>query len=501
MHTDREHSRRRERWIVLAVVLVFVVARSAVFVFVPGSHFDSDQAVTGLMAKHLSEGRALPVFWYGQAYLLGVEAWLAAPVMLVAGASVTALKLPLLAINGIVAFLLVRLFERDTGVPPAVAAIAASFFVLPAPITAAHLLTANGANVEPFLYVLLLWILRRRPVWLGIVLGIGFLNREFTIYGAIALLLVQAIRGAFRTRDGWIRAGVMFAAAAGVWIAVQVLHRYASAAGPGTTIADLYAGLPSNNLLEIVHRTCLAPGAMVRGIGALFTRHWPELFGLEPRRLTDFGIESTLSQGWPGTAWLLVGVFGIPLVRVAATVRRARGWTPQYDVCAYLVLVALLSATGYVSARCGEVNFYTMRYELLSLLGACGLAAWYLAVERARALRVAWIALAALVIGVALTMHARLIGEYLTAPPVPAKQLLIEQLDARGVRYGYADFWVAYYVTFVTRERVQLAATDAVRIRTYNRIVDAHRTEAVRVSRASCAGGTQVTPAFWLCEP
>jgi hypothetical protein len=56
-------------------------------------------------------------------------------------------------------------------------------------------------------------------------------------------------------------------------------------------------------------------------------------------------------------------------------------------------------------------------------------------------------------------------------------------------------------VTFLTRERIQLAATDAVRIRTYNRIVDAHRAEAVRVSRTPCAGGSQITPAFWLCAP
>ncbi len=502
MHTDREHSRNRERWIVLAVVVVLVVSRSAVFVFVPGSHFDSDQAVTGLMAKHLSEGRAFPVFWYGQAYLLGVEAWLAAPVMRVAGATVTALKLPLLAINLAVAWLLVRLFEREVGLRPALAACAASFFVLAAPIAAAHVLTANGANLEPFLYILLLWILRRRPVWLGLALGIGFLNREFTIYGAVALLVIQAARGAFRTRDGWMHAAVMFAVAACIWVAVQGLHRYVSSpAGPGTTIMDLYGKMPSNNLLEIVHRTCVAPGAMVRGAGALFTLHWPKLFGLEPQRLTDFGIESTLRQGWSGAAWLLVGVFGIPLVRVAATVTRTRGWAPQYDLCAYLVLVALLSATGYVAARCGEVNFYTMRYELLSLLGACGLAAWYLAVERARVLRVTWMALAALVVGVSLAAHARLIGEYLTGPPVPAKRLLIEQLDARGVRYGYADFWVAYYVTFMTRERIQLAANDAVRIRTYNRIVDAHPEDAVRVSRAPCAGGTQVTPAFWFCAP
>src|ERR671939_365164 len=108
-----QHSRTREQWIASALVLALVVARSSVFVFVGASHFDSDQAVTGLMAKHLSEGRAFPVFWYGQAYLLAVEAWIAAPVMRVAGASVTALKLPLLAINVVVAWLLVRLFERE----------------------------------------------------------------------------------------------------------------------------------------------------------------------------------------------------------------------------------------------------------------------------------------------------------------------------------------------------------------------------------------------------
>ena len=88
----------------------------------------------------------------------------------------------------------------------------------------------------------------------------------------------------------------------------------------------------------------------------------------------------------------------------------------------------------------------------------------------------------------------------MTGPPVPAKRLLIEQLEARGIHYGYADFWVAYYVTFMTRERVQLAATDAVHIRTYNRIVDAHRDEAERISRTRCADGIQITPAFWVCD-
>src|SRR5438132_7295593 len=100
------------RWWVAALAAI-VVARSAVFVFAAGSQFDSDQAVTGLMAKHLSELRAFPVFWYGQTYMLGVEAWLAAPLMALAGASVTALKLPLLGMNVVIALLLFRGLTLD----------------------------------------------------------------------------------------------------------------------------------------------------------------------------------------------------------------------------------------------------------------------------------------------------------------------------------------------------------------------------------------------------
>ena len=50
-------------WVSVTLLLVAVVFRSAIFVFWERAHFDSDQAVMGLMAKHLAEGRALPVFF------------------------------------------------------------------------------------------------------------------------------------------------------------------------------------------------------------------------------------------------------------------------------------------------------------------------------------------------------------------------------------------------------------------------------------------------------
>src|SRR5215210_2788590 len=99
--TSPEHSARLPRGFVPAVAVAasLIVIRAFVWIFFEQSGFDSDQAVVGLMAKHLAEGRAFPLFYYGQHYMLAVEPWLAAPLFKVFGASVATLKLPLMAIN------------------------------------------------------------------------------------------------------------------------------------------------------------------------------------------------------------------------------------------------------------------------------------------------------------------------------------------------------------------------------------------------------------------
>src|SRR5215218_2984381 len=111
-HACARAQRSNDWWLSAGVVVFAVLLRSAVLLWWPLASFDSDQAITGLMAKHLAELRAFPLFYYGQNYMLGVEAWLAAPVFLVAGVSVAALKLPLLAINVAIGLLLLRTFER-----------------------------------------------------------------------------------------------------------------------------------------------------------------------------------------------------------------------------------------------------------------------------------------------------------------------------------------------------------------------------------------------------
>src|SRR4029077_4013214 len=124
------------------------------------------------------------------------------------------------------------------------------------------------------------------------------------------------------TRDTVRRYALAFGTAALVWMAFLALRHFSSAAGPGTSTADLSATLAGNNLLQVAERLCFDLRAIAAGAGRVLTVHWPELFGLEPQPLTDFGIESALRQGVTWSAWLLVPVVGLPLVRRAQSPSR-----------------------------------------------------------------------------------------------------------------------------------------------------------------------------------
>jgi hypothetical protein len=490
---------RREHWLAVALLVAIVLYRSGVLVFWPQAHFDSDGAITGLMAKHLAEGQAFPLFYYGQSYMLGVEAYLAAPLFAIFGPSVTALKLPLLAINLAVALLLLRMLERDAGLPARLAVVPVLFFALPAPGTAARMLEPNGGNLAPFLYVVLLWALRHRPVWCGIAFGIGFLQREFTLYGLVALLVVDILARrivAWRELRRW---GVMLVAAGLVWSIVQWGKQWSSAAGPGTTMADVYQ--PRNNIAELVTRTCLDASAALGGVSKIVADHWPVLFGTQRVAVFDFGIDSTVWQGldwsWIALAVLVVSALAVIVIRLAAE----RRWRAEYEPCAYLLLVGGLSVSGYLVGRCGDVGFYWMRYDLLSLLGAVGLGGWFMVAAASTRLRAWWAGLLCGWLAVTAIVHGRIWVEYLTHPPVGGKQAIIRELDARHVRYALADYWMAYAITFLTNERIIVASDTFLRIPAYNRLVEQHRGEAIRISRVPCEGGEEVVRRLYFCRP
>jgi hypothetical protein len=282
-----------------------------------------------------------------------------------------------------------------------------------------------------------------------------------------------------------------------VWLVVHVLKYYPSAAGPGTSMADLLR--PRDSVLELADRWCGDLASLPAGIVQLFTEHWPVLFGTRPVPFYKLSIESTGKQGVDGSWIILAVAVLLPLATIGDRLLRERCWRPEYNFCAYLVLTGLCSTAGYVIGRCGDLHPTILRYELLSTLAVVGLGAWFLKVVPWSWLRTTWIVIALAAVGISALSHAQLLREYVTNTPGNPKRLIVGHLESRGVKYAKADYWRAYAITFLTNERIIVASENVPRITEYQKLVDAHRDQAVRLSRENCPGGTMLMYKLWIC--
>jgi len=76
---------------------------------------------------------------------------------------------------------------------------------------------------------------------------------------------------------------------------------------------------------------------------------------------------------------------------------------------------------------------------------------------------------------------------------------LIATLDRLHLSHVYADYWLAYYIDFLTRERMIFASDTPQRILFYNQLVAEHASTAVRLSRRRCDGGVQLVAGVYRC--
>ena len=138
---------KRERALVCALAVALVLLRSFVAAYYEGFYFDSDQAIVGLMARHLSRLQTFPLFYYGLNYMLGVEAWIIAPLFALGRSSVQLARLPFVVLNAVVAVWLIARLSGQNGLRPALAFVAALPFIMPTPAVSGQLL--EFAGIEP----------------------------------------------------------------------------------------------------------------------------------------------------------------------------------------------------------------------------------------------------------------------------------------------------------------------------------------------------------------
>jgi len=381
--------------------------------------------------------------------------------------------------------------------------LASAFFVAAPPGTAGQLMSALGVSVEPFLYVLLIWTLRERPVWQGLALGIGFLHREFTAYGAVAFLVIAALDRSLFTRARLLRVATAALAAAAVWVAVWALRPYSSGAGPGTTALDV-AGA-ANNIQGLLDRVCGEPRMIAAGFGTLLGSYLGLPLGLTPSPLSDLFVNSRLAQGAPW-AWPVFGVAGLAaLLRVAWLFAR-RGVAASMSMAGaavYLFLTGAIAAAAYNVGRCGDLHVLTLRYMLLAILAPVGLAAAWLRLEPRRGLRSALLVALSVWAAASVAGHARLAGEYLWRTPPAHARALADYLVAHRIRFVRTDYWTGYRVAFLSSERVVTDVDGVWRVLQYHRWVEQRPRSTYYVGRSPCQnGGAEAVPGvYWVCPP
>src|SRR3990172_7345983 len=76
----------------LFIALALAVVLKALLLALDAFPFNADEAVVALMARHILQGER-PVFFYGQAYLGSLDAWLIAGAFLLLGQTVLAIRI------------------------------------------------------------------------------------------------------------------------------------------------------------------------------------------------------------------------------------------------------------------------------------------------------------------------------------------------------------------------------------------------------------------------
>jgi hypothetical protein len=329
-----------------------------------------------------------------------------------------------------------------------------------------------GANVEPFVWILLLWVLRSRPIPLGLVAGIGFLNREFTAYGLVALAVVALLEGQHR-EGGWWRRSLVAAAVFGLVLAVIAAVKPYSA----------YAS-------DFVPRVGFgAWDALQTRAANLFSVFLPVLAGAS-RGARALGISAPTELGHALAPLLLLGACAAALVGVSwrgAGLERRRSTFPVF-----LIVVGGLSLLSYVLVGRGSASLVYVRYVLLALLLPVGLSAL------AFTGRIRWAqraAAAGLVLWgiLSLASHGRLLRDCLESPPPDHFRELAAFLEGRGFVTGLTDYWTAYPIDYLSSERLKIAGAAKPRIQEYRALHNARLDRGVGiVGREPCVGGTRV---------
>ncbi len=448
-----------------AFVLVLLVALAGrVLLLASGSvSFHSDEAIVGLMARHILQGER-PVFFYGQAYMGSLDAWLTALGFVALGQSVLTIRIVQAILYLLVVATSFALVWRISG--RVIVTVAATLVIaVPNTLLALYTTVTLGGYNETLLLgngiLLLAWDVtheHRNSRWrwgaLGLCAGVGW-----WVNGLIIAFILPA--SALILWEMWNNAGAGLKPTSTV-IKSYMLPILLSLAGFLVGSAPWWAFNFANNFAAL--RFFLpsdTPGDFA-GTGI------PPL-PLEQRLIGLFllGLPTAVGLRFPWEAGFFLLPVGalVLLLYGAALVRLLRSGEAHLKPGGRLLVLSMI---GLFCAL-----FFLSRFSIdpsgryfVPLLLPLGIAFGTLVA----ALRQTWLraALVGLVIGYGLVgvvvaaannppgITTQFVAE--THLPNDDDAALIAFLDEHQLFYGYTNYWISFRIAFLSGERMQYSA-------------------------------------------
>jgi len=414
--------------VTLALVVLVALATRVWLSFGPMGGIDSDEAVTGLIARRMLHDGEFPAFFWGQAYGGNLDALALAGPIKVFGTSTVVVKVFYLITGALMSVLTWRVARH---LMASSQAIAAGVLSLLWPL--AHVWKTTRVNAFYSTTVLLgftAWLLvfhiDRHPSsyrhWagFGFVLGIAWWVSPNIVYFAAPLSLWLVARGHWRRLRQIAIAAVSFAAGSFVWIVANLRSDFASLHVPDWSGSSTY----------------------LSRLGFLFQEGLPYAFGL--RRPWD----SKWLLGWPLSLLVYVALLGCIVLALSYSERGRRS--------DFLVLGLAPFLFAYFP---GNWSLFEGRYMFFI---AAVLPITFGRLWKPIGLKVG---LAAVVTATAVAYIGSV--SFLQGPGQESTAPMIDTLRTNGYSTAFAEYWIAYQMTFEAAETVIASPLDVARFEPY----------------------------------
>lgn len=511
--------------------------------------FDSDEAIIGLMSRHILEGN-IPIYFYGQHYLGSLDAILAAPFLHIFGSSVLTLRISCIVLFGLFlilhAILVAHLWNRPTALVSLLLIALPSWRILwfsHRPNIALGLTFLLGTLA----FLLALYIIQRdrhRFALLGIlgcVLGLGAWVHPITlIYGAVLLLLgiltLPEWSSIYQKWQDWSQKQhiwcngylpsigafsllllliiVFFTDGCQTWPLLEPLRLGATAIiiGLAVVVGILVWQISQHRAILLTGSTCMATGVIIGNtpqwltwltqgtvpssavipscpndipmrVGLLLDLLIPQLWGLPTLHLliATWSIESILSLL---ALVLMLSALCFFIWHERAALHRLFMFKPLMSTDYRAVLVLLLFSVPLLIATLSGniINGQSVRHIFITWQASVIILAIFLmyVTSRMRWLGISCMVFWSLWIGLNNLAYLSNLWEERSYRYAPESIVALEDfLAQQQVQGAYADYWMAYALTFVTEERLTVTPYNGIdRYPSYTEFVQNQTTQA-----------------------